>query len=118
MRWLVLALVPAFGFAGFVVVAAVTSGPAGESDLGERHLPETAEEQLVARVATAHVRKLIRGRSVHAEGDFELNSIAVREDGTASVWFTGLQPGPILSVSLRREGERWRAISHDSFALI
>src|SRR5262245_10918718 len=63
MRWLVSASLLSVAFVVFVVVAAVTSGPAKSPDDYELHLPETAEEKAVAGLAVAYVRALQSARA-------------------------------------------------------
>jgi hypothetical protein len=116
MRWLFLAVVVCLGFATWVGVSAVTSGSPANPETAEPHKPETDEERTVARVATAHVRKLIRGRSVYVERELELDSVGIHDDGRASATFTGLIPGPAVTVRLRLQRGTWRAISHDAYA--
>jgi hypothetical protein len=117
MRWLMLAVVVSLGFAAWVGVSAVTAGAPGNPETAESHKPETDEERAVARVATAHVRKLIRGRSVYVESELELDSVGIHDGGRASATFTGLIPGPAVTVRLRLQRGTWRAISHDSYGV-
>jgi hypothetical protein len=116
VRWLILAVIASLAFTAWVGVSAVTSGPEGDPEVAEPHKPDTDQERLVARVATKHVRRLIRARSLSADGQVELESVGLRDEASASATFTGLLPGPAVTVWLVREGDRWRAIRHDSYA--
>lgn len=87
-----------------------------DPDVFEQHRPETDEEHEVARVATEYLRWLIDRREVFREREIEVVHVNVREEGRATVWFTGLVPGPVLTISLRRVDDGWRGVEYGSYA--
>lgn len=144
MRWLVLALVLSASFTAFVVVAAVTSGPAASPDDFEQHEPESREEKAAAGVALAYFRGLLRKRpdavcrtvteplttsmrcqtrprippelEVAADGPLSVTHISL-DAAEGIAWISGIEPGPGQRVTLRRVDDTWRVTGNHSFAL-
>src|SRR4051794_33498241 len=138
MRWLLLALVLSVGFAAFVVVAAITSGPAASPGDFREHAQESKDEKAAARVVMAYVDGLVRERPDEAclvvaepiatemrcatrpriPRDMQMGPTSDRprvahislsgDEGHA--WIANVSPGPLEDVSLRRVQTAWRVV--------
>jgi hypothetical protein len=145
MRWLIVAFVLSVSFTAFVVVAAVTSGPAASPDDFKPHKPDSDDEKAAARVAIAYFRGLLNERPdevcrtvaeplvtsmrcttrpriprklrVSADGDpLQVTHIDLG-DAKGHAWISGISPGPAQNVSLRRVGTTWRVVGNSAFGL-
>jgi hypothetical protein len=146
MRWFVVAFVLSVLFTAFVVVAAVTSGPASSPDDYELHEPESEQEKAAARVAITYFRGLLdarpdavcrtvteplttamrcatrpripRDRRVSADGHHRLRVTHIALHGaTGFAWISGISPGPGQRVSLQRVGRAWRVAGNSACGL-
>jgi len=138
MRWLLLAFGLSVGFAAFVVLAAVTSGPAASPDDVREHAPESKDEKAAARVVMAYVDGLIRERPDRAclvvaepmatamrcatrpriPRDMQMGPTSDRpriahislSGDQGHAWIANVSPGPMEDVSLRRVQTVWRVV--------